>query len=143
MHEISIAEHTGALIVYRAGEVGSKKVIGMAAEMLKFGSMLSSQEEDKYAQLNARFEEVLKAYEERGIQIQSLENQVAQMEKVLGKRKMGETSRPRIAYPPRPPVELFKPTPIIEIPDTRRDLSFTLQRTLKRKKINYMHCLWN
>ena len=80
--------------------------------------MLFGQEEDKYAQLNARFEEVLKACEERGMPIQSLENQVAQMEKVLGKRKVGETSRPRIAYPPRPPIEPFKSTPIIKIPDT-------------------------
>ena len=40
------------------------------------------------------------------------------MEKVLGKRKIGETSRPRIAYPPRPPVEPFKSTPIVDIPDT-------------------------
>ena len=27
-------------------------------------------------------------------------------------------TRPRIAYPPRPPIESFKSTPIIEIPDT-------------------------
>ena len=60
MHDISTVEHTGALTVYRASEVGSKKVIGMATKMLKFGSMLSSQEEDKYEQLNARFEEGLK-----------------------------------------------------------------------------------
>ena len=40
------------------------------------------------------------------------------MEKVLGKRKIGETSRPIIAYPPRPPVEPFKSTPIVEVPDT-------------------------
>ena len=28
------------------------------------------------------------------------------------------SSKPRIAYPPRPPVEPFKSTPIIDIPDT-------------------------
>ena len=58
MHEIPIVEHTGALTVFRAGEVGSKQIIGMASEMLKFGSMVSGQEEDKFSQLNARFEEV-------------------------------------------------------------------------------------
>ena len=40
------------------------------------------------------------------------------MEKVLGKRKVGESSRPRIAYPPKPPTEPFKSTPIVEIQDT-------------------------
>lgn len=43
------------------------------------------------------YEEVFKAYEERGMQIQSLENKVTQMEKILRKRKLGETSKPRIA----------------------------------------------
>ena len=90
----------------------------MASKMLKFGGMVSGQEEEKFSQLNARFEEVLKAYEERGMQIQSLENKITQMEKILGKRKLGEISKPRIAYPPKPPVEPFKSTPIIEIPDT-------------------------
>ena len=106
------------MIVYRTGEVGSKNFFGMAIEMLKFGGMVSSQEEDKFAQLNARFEEVLKEYEDRGMQIQSLENQVAQMEKQLGKRKVGESNRPIITYPPWPPIEPFKSTPIIEIPNT-------------------------
>ena len=40
------------------------------------------------------------------------------MEKILGKRKLGETSKPKIAYPPKPPIEPFKSIPIIEIPDT-------------------------
>ena len=67
MHEIPTAEHIGTLTVFRAGEVSSKQVIGMASEMLKFGGMVSGQEEEKFSQLNARFEEVLKAYEERGM----------------------------------------------------------------------------
>ena len=40
------------------------------------------------------------------------------MEKILGKRKLGETIKPRIAYPTNPPVEPFKSAPIVEIPDT-------------------------
>ena len=40
------------------------------------------------------------------------------MENVHRKRKMGETSRPRIAYPLRPPIEPFKSNPIIKILDT-------------------------
>ena len=57
------------MTVYRAGEVGSKNFFGIASEMLKFGNVVSGQEEDKFTQLNARFEEVLKAYEERSMQI--------------------------------------------------------------------------
>ena len=74
MQEISTAEYTCALTFFRAGEVGSKKIFGMASEMMKFGSIVSGQDDDRFSQLNARFEEFLKAYEERGIQIQSLQN---------------------------------------------------------------------
>ena len=92
--------------------------------MLQFGGIVSSQEEDKFVQLNARFEEVLKAYKDRGMQIQSLENQVAQMEKVLGKRKIGESSRHRITCPLRLPVEPFKLTLVIEVLDTPKRPQF-------------------
>lgn len=67
MQEISTAEHTGALTIFRAGEVKSGQIFGMASEMMKFGSVVSSQENDRFDQLNAIFEEVLKAYEERGL----------------------------------------------------------------------------
>ena len=46
MQEISTAKHTSALTVFRASEVGSKKIIGMATEMLKFGGVVFGQEED-------------------------------------------------------------------------------------------------
>ena len=118
IQEVSTAEYTGALTVYRPEEVCSKDIFGMASEVMKFGGIVSGQGKDKFMQLNARFKEFLKAYEDRGMQIQSLEKKLAQMERVLGKRKIGETSRPRIAYPPRPPVEPFKSTPIVEVPDT-------------------------
>lgn len=52
------------------------------------------------------------------MQIQSLENKITQMEKILGKRKLGESSKPRIAYLPNPLVEPFRSTPIVEIHDT-------------------------
>ena len=69
IQEISTTGYTGALTMYRPEEVGSKDIFGMASEMLKFGSAVSSKEEDRFMQLNARFEEVLKAYEDRGMQI--------------------------------------------------------------------------
>ena len=134
IQEVSTAKYTGALTVYRPGEVDIKDVFGMATKMLKFGGIVSGQEEDKFVQLNTRFEEVLKAYEDRGMQIQSLENQAAQMEKVLGKRKMGESSKHRIAYPPRPPVEPFKSTPIIEILDTPKRLQFYTTEDFEEEK---------
>ena len=49
MQEIPTAEHTSALTVFRASEVSSKQVIGMASKMLKFGGMVSSQEEEKFS----------------------------------------------------------------------------------------------
>ena len=69
MHEFPTVEHTCTFIVYRASEVSSKQVMGMDSKVLKLGGVVSGQEEDKFTQLNARFEEVLKAYEERGMQI--------------------------------------------------------------------------
>ena len=45
------------------------------------------------------------------------------MEKRLGKRKVGESSRPKIVYP-QPPIEPFKSTPIIEIPNTLKRPQF-------------------
>ena len=39
------------------------------------------------------------------------------MDKQLGKRKVGESSKPRIVNP-HPPVEPFKSTPIAELPNT-------------------------
>lgn len=41
------------------------------------------------------------------------------MDKLLRNlRKMGKSSRPRIFYPPCPPCEPFKSTPIVELPYT-------------------------
>ena len=60
--------------MYRIGEVSSENFFGMASKMVKFGT--------------TKFEEVLKVYEKRGSQIQSLENNVYQMEMKLGKRKV-------------------------------------------------------
>ena len=36
----------------------------------------------------------------------------------LENKVLGRAPRHRIVYPPRPPVEPFKSTPIIDIPDT-------------------------
>ena len=89
----------------------------MAKEILEFGDVVARKEKSRFLELNARFEEILKAYEERGKKIQLLENQISQMDKKLGKRNMEESSKPIIVYP-RPQIEQFKSTPIFEILDT-------------------------
>ena len=62
------------------------------------------------------------------------------MDKQLGKRKMGESSRPRIVYP-RLLVEPFKSTPIVEIPDTpQRPEFYTIKEfEEEREKLWEMH----
>ena len=45
-----------------ADEVSSEQIFGMTLEMLKFGNVVSRKEQSKFLELNAKFEEVLKAY---------------------------------------------------------------------------------
>ena len=85
----------------------------MTREMMDFGVMVA-EEDKKFLELNAKFEEMLKAYEEMGNKIHHLEAHVAQMDKQLRKIKVGESSRPRITYP-CPPIEPFKSTPLVEL----------------------------
>ena len=140
IQEFYSVEHTGTLTVYRADEVGSQQITRMAKEILEFGDVVSGKEKNRLLELNAKFEEVLKAYEERGKQIQLLENQISQMDKQLGKRKMGESSKLRTVYP-RPLVEPFKSTPIVEIPDTpqRPVLYTTKEFKEERDKLREIH----
>ena len=55
------------------------------------------------------------------------------MEKQLGKRKVGESSRPRIVYP-WPPIEPFKSTPIIEILDSLERPQFYTAEDFEEEK---------
>ena len=51
---------------------------------------------------------------------------------------MGETNRPGIAYPPRPPIEPFKSTPIIEVLDTpERPQFYTVEEFEEEKNKLY------
>lgn len=45
--------------------------------MLSFGSVVAGKEKSKFLELNAKFEEIIKAYEEREKMIQLLENQIS------------------------------------------------------------------
>ena len=105
----------------------------MAQEMLNFEDVVAGKERSRFLELNAKFEEVLKAYEDRGNKIQLLENQISQMDKQLGKRKIGESSRPRIVYP-FPIIEPFKSTPIVELLDTpQRPKLYTVEEFEEEK----------
>ena len=63
-------------------------------------------EEKEMFELQSKYEKNLEAYNQEVWKRIELENKV-----------MGRSSRPRITYP-HPPVEPFKSTPLIEIPDT-------------------------
>ena len=53
----------------------------MTKEMVDFGTVVASKEKRRFLELNAKFEEILKAYEERGNIVHQLESQVAHMDK--------------------------------------------------------------
>ena len=55
------------------------------------------------------------------------------MDKQLGKRKMGESSKPRIVYP-WPSIEPFKSTPIFEILDTPQRFKFYTVEEFEEEK---------
>ena len=64
--EVSSPKHIGSLIVYKVDEVDSEKVTKMTMEMMDFGVLVSKKDKGKFLELNAKFEEILKEYEERG-----------------------------------------------------------------------------
>ena len=46
--------------------MGSQQITRMAKEMLEFGDVVSRKDQSRFLELNGKFEEVLKAYKERG-----------------------------------------------------------------------------
>ena len=59
----------------------------------------------------------------------------------LENKVLVRASRPRIAYPPRPPVEPFKSTPIIDIPDTLERPQFYTTEDFEEEK-NKLYALY-
>ena len=53
------------------------------------------------------------------------------MEKILGKRKLGESNAPRISYPPQ---SFVKATPIVEILDTPKRPQFYIAKDFEEEK---------
>ena len=121
MQEISSGEHIGAPIVYRIGEVSSENFFGMASkngEIWEFGVCTRT---GRFLELNAKFEEVLKAYEERGSQIQSLENNRSN----LGKERLENLASSEL-YSFGHPLNRSNPPPLLRYWLPRRGLNSTL-----------------
>ena len=57
-------------MVYRIDEVDSEEVNKMTKEMVDFGTVVAGKEKCKFLELNEKFEEILKVYEDRGNRIQ-------------------------------------------------------------------------
>lgn len=87
----------------------------MNVDFSKFSLATAEREEKEMTDLQNKYEIVVDAYNQEVKKRIELENRVSQLEKILGKRKVGESSVPRITYPPQ---SFFGSTPIIEIPDT-------------------------
>ena len=79
----------------------------MGVDQSQFTLATAEKEEQKMLELQSKYERVLEAY-----------NQEVKRRTELENKMLKGTSRPRIAYPPRPPIEPFKSTPIVDILDT-------------------------
>ena len=119
----------GNVIVKRVVDTSHVQEAHMNVEHSQFVLATVEREEKGMIELQNKYEAVVEAYNK----------EVKRRIELEGKLKE-KLTRPTIAYPPRPPVEPFKSTPIVEIPDTRRGLSFTLLQSLKKKRTNYMRC---
>ena len=64
--EISNAEHTCTLTIYRVDGADNEEKSKMTKEMEDLGIVVDGKDKHKFLALNAKFEEILKAYVERG-----------------------------------------------------------------------------
>ena len=97
----------GDIIVRRVADTSNVQAAHWNVDSSKFLLATAEKEEHTMMELQNKYETVLEAYNKEVKRRIELEDKI----------KMNLT-RPRIAYPRRPPIESFKSTPIIEIPDT-------------------------
>ena len=97
----------GSIIIRRVDDVLHVEATRMGVDQSQFTLATAKKEEQKMLELQSKYEKFLEAY-----------NQEVKRRTELENKMLKETSRPTIAYPPRPPVEPFKSTPIVGIPDT-------------------------
>ena len=73
VQKASNVEHTCSHMMYREKEVDSEKVSLLTKKMMDFGVVVATKDKNKFLEVNAKFEEMLEAYEERGNMIHQLE----------------------------------------------------------------------
>ena len=88
----------------------------------KFTLATTKSEEQEMIELQSKYEKVVEAYNNDVQRRMELENKI-----------LGRTSRPRITHP-CPPVEPFKSTPLIEIPDTPQRPEYYTTEEFKEEK---------
>ena len=106
---------TGNIIVRRVVDTSNVQLAYMNVDYSKFALATVEREEKEMTNLQSKYEIVVDAYNKEVKKRIELENMMSQMEKILGKRKVGESITPRITYPSQ---SFVGTTPIIEIPDT-------------------------
>ena len=97
----------GDLIVRRVADTSHVEAAHMNVDYSQFVLATAKKEEEGIIALQNKYEAIVDAYNKEIKRRIELENEL----------KLSST-RPRIAYPTRPPTESSKSTPIIEIPDT-------------------------
>ena len=96
----------GTIIIRRVADTSHVHATRINVDHAQFTLATAEREETEMIELWSKYEKVVEAYNSEVRRRMELENKI-----------LGRTSRPRIKYP-RPPVEPFKSTPLIEIPDT-------------------------
>lgn len=89
LHETSNVEHIGILVVYIVEEVDSERVVRMSKEVVDFGVKVATKDKNKFIVLNAKFEKILEAYDERGRKINEMEKNHLKLTKATRKEKVG------------------------------------------------------
>ena len=96
----------GNILVRRVADTSHVQAAYWNVDSSKFLLATTEKEEQVMFELQNKYETILEAYNKEVKKRIELENKL-----------MGKSTRPRITYP-CPPVEPFKSTPLVEIPDT-------------------------
>ena len=112
----------GNIIVRRVANTSHVQAAHMNVGTSHFVLATAEREEKEMFELQSKDEAIVEAYNKEVRKRIELENKV-----------LGRSSRPRITYP-HPPVEPFKSTPLIEIPNTPQRLEYYLAEDFEEKK---------
>ncbi len=68
----------------------SERVTQMRKDVADFGVKVAMKDKNKFLEMNAKFEKVIEAYDERGRKMNEMEKIISNLQKQQGKRKVGE-----------------------------------------------------